>query len=311
MINGEPPESPSPGTESAPALASPPAPVVPEIGKLGAGKWWTSPSGEHRAVDLKTDQPHSARMYDYYLGGKDHFRADREAAERALASFPNARTSARENRAFLVRSIRHLASTAGIRQFLDIGTGIPTSPNLHEVAQGVDPRARVVYADNDPIVLTHARALLTSAAEGVTAYLDVDLHSPESILAAPQLRDTLDFSQPIALSVLAILHFFPDADDPFALVDELVRELPTGSYLTITHATADYDDGMERLAASYRASGIPAQTRSRDEILRFFDGLEVLDPGLCTVHRWRPDADVRSDLTDGEVSFYGAVARKA
>ncbi|MCK9896458.1 SAM-dependent methyltransferase [Frankia sp. AgB32] len=272
--------------------------------------WWRSRAQAHPPVDLKTDQPHSARMYDYYLGGKDNFPADRAAAEQALASFPNARTASHANRAFMARTTRHLAGEAGIRQFLDIGTGIPTSPNLHEVAQSVAPQARVVYADNDPIVLTHARALLTGTAQGATAYLDVDLHDPQRILTAQELHDTLDLTQPVALSVLAIMHFVPDADDPHGLLRQLLDGLPAGSYLTLTHATADHDDGMERLAASYRASGIPAQQRTRAEVLRFFDGLDLLDPGLQIVHRWRPDPDTPPDLTDAQVSFYGAVARK-
>ncbi len=275
-----------------------------------AQAWWRSQAEAHPPVDLKTDQAHSARMYDYYLGGKDNFPADRAAAEQALASFPNARTASRANRAFLARTTRHLAGEAGIRQFLDIGTGIPTSPNLHEVAQSVTPQARVVYADNDPIVLSHARALLTGTAQGATAYLDVDLRDPQRILAAPELRSTLDLTQPVALSVLAIMHFIPDADDPHGLLHQLLDGLPAGSYLTLSHATADLDEGMERLAASYRASGIPAQQRTHAEILTFFDGLDLLDPGLQFVHRWRPDPDAPPTVTDAEVSFYGAVARK-
>nr|WP_236705922.1 SAM-dependent methyltransferase [Frankia sp. ACN1ag] len=261
-------------------------------------------------VDLKTDQPHSARMYDYYLGGKDHFPVDRDAAERTLAVFPNARIAAQANRAFMIRTTRHLAAQAGIRQFLDIGTGIPTSPNLHEAAQGIAPDARVVYADNDPIVLTHARALLATTPEGRTAYLDADLHDPESILGAPELRATLDLTRPVALSLIATIHFFPDSDDPHALLRRLLQALPSGSHLTLTHATADYDEGMERVAATYRANGIPAQQRGRTEVARFFDGLDLLDPGLQIVHRWRPDDDTPDGLTDAQVSFYGAVGRK-
>ncbi|CAJ61647.1 MULTISPECIES: SAM-dependent methyltransferase [Frankia] len=283
-----------------------------ESGVEGSGDatWWTTLAGERRPVDLKIDQPHSARMYDYYLGGKDNFPADRAAAEQALAAFPNARVASHANRAFMVRTTRHLAGEAGVRQFLDIGTGIPTSPNLHEVAQAVAPDARVVYADNDPIVLTHARALLTSTPQGTTAYLDVDLRDPASILAAPELRAALDLTRPVALSLIAIMHFIPDADDPRGLLGRLLRELPSGSYLTLTHATADHDEGMERLAAAYRAGGIPAQARTRAEVARFFDGLELLDPGLQIVHRWRPDGAAPTDLTDAQVSFYGAVARK-
>ncbi|WP_261567498.1 SAM-dependent methyltransferase [Frankia gtarii] len=286
------------------------APHESEDQDAGGTTWRTTLGGEHSPIDLKTDQPHSARMYDYYLGGKDNFPADREAAEQALAAFPNARVASHANRAFMARTTRHLAGEAGIRQFLDIGTGIPTSPNLHEVAQAVAPDARVVYADNDPIVLAHARALLTSTPQGTTAYLDVDVRNPESILAAPELRAALDLTRPVALSLIAIMHFIPDADDPLDLLHRLLRELPSGSYLTITHATADHDEGMERLAAAYRAGGIPAQQRTRAEVARFFDGLELLDPGLQIVHRWRPDGETPTDLTDAQVSFYGAVGRK-
>ncbi|WP_256789071.1 SAM-dependent methyltransferase [Frankia sp. AvcI1] len=274
------------------------------------GTWWKTLAEERSPVDLKTDQPHSARMYDYYLGGKDHFPADREAAERTLAVFPNARIAAQANRAFMIRTTRYLAAQVGIRQFLDIGTGIPTSPNLHEAAQGIASDARVVYADNDPIVLTHARALLTSTPAGRTAYLNADLHNPESILDAPELRATLDLTQPVALSLIATIHFFPDSDDPHGILRRLLQALPSGSHLTLTHATADYDEGMERVAAAYRAGGIPAQQRGRTEVARFFDGLDLLDPGLQIVHRWRPDDDTPNDLTDAQVSFYGAVGRK-
>jgi hypothetical protein len=275
-----------------------------------AEAWWKTRADVRNPVDLKTDQPHSARMYDYYLGGKDHFPTDREAAEQTLTVFPNARIAAQANRAFMIRTTRYLAGQVGIRQFLDIGTGIPTSPNLHEAAQGIAPDARVVYADNDPIVLTHARALLASTPAGRTAYLDADLHHPESILDAPELRATLDLTRPVALSLIATIHFFPDSEDPHAILDRLLQALPSGSHLTLTHATADYDEGMERVAAAYRANGIPAQQRGRADVARFFDGLDLIDPGIQIVHRWRPDDDTPNNLTDAQVSFYGAVGRK-
>ncbi|ABD11627.1 hypothetical protein ThrDRAFT_03272 [Frankia casuarinae] len=275
------------------------------------GQWWKSLAEERSPVDLRTDQPHAARMYDYFLGGKDNFPVDREAAEQARAAFPGASIAAVENRAFLRRATRFLATEVGIRQFLDIGTGIPTSPNLHEVAQGIAPDARIVYTDNDPIVLAHARALLASTPEGRTAYLDADLRDPERILAAPELRDTLDLTQPVALSMIAIFHFIPDADDPYGILGRLLAALPSGSYLALTHATADVNPSMEQLFITYRSRGIPGQQRTRAEVERFFAGLELIDPGVEMVHRWRPEepAAEGEGPTDAEVSVYGGVAR--
>ncbi|WP_261568997.1 SAM-dependent methyltransferase [Frankia gtarii] len=260
-------------------------------------------------TDLKIDVPHSARMYDYYLGGKDNFPADRQAAEDALAVFPNALVMARQNRAFMVRVTSYLAGEVGVRQFLDVGTGIPTSPNLHEVVQGIAPESRVVYADNDPIVLTHARALLTSSPQGRTAYLDADLRDPARILTAPELRNTLDLTEPVALSLIAILHFVPDDADPYGIVRRLLDALPSGSFLALTHATADFDPAALELAEKYREQGISAVARNRVEVARFFDGLELVDPGVQAVHHWRPDSTV-PDLTDAQVSIYGALGRK-
>ncbi|WP_045876514.1 SAM-dependent methyltransferase [Pseudofrankia sp. DC12] len=267
-------------------------------------------------VDLRIDVPHSARMYDYYLDGKDNFTADREAANLVLAEFPQARTAARQNRAFLRRATRYLAASAGVRQFLDIGTGIPTSPNLHEIAQANTPEARIVYVDNDPIVLSHARALLTSSPQGVTAYLDANLLEPARILDSEDVRDTLDLTRPVGLSLIAVLHFLPDDADPYGIVATLLDALPSGSYLTLTHATADFARAQaDQAAAIYRARGIPAQARSLDEVDCFFDGLELIDPGVVVAHHWRPDAapptgHVEVTLTDDEVSCYAAVGRK-
>ncbi|WP_083866896.1 MULTISPECIES: SAM-dependent methyltransferase [Frankia] len=272
-------------------------------------EWWKAFMEQRTAVELKTDRPHAARMYDYYLGGKDNFPADRLAAEQALAVFPNGRVTARQNRAFMARAIRYLAGEAGIRQFLDVGTGIPTSPNLHEIAQAIAPESRVVYTDNDPIVLAHARALLTSSPQGHTAYLDADVRDTDRILTSPELRDPLDLDRPVALSLVALLHFVPDADDPDGIVRRLVDALPSGSYLLLSHITADYDPAWERVTETYRARGIPAQQRSRAEFARFFDGLELVDPGIQVVHRWRPDGAV-PDLTDAAVSIHGGLGRK-
>ena len=177
-------------------------------------------------AEIDTSRPHSARIYDYFLGGKNHFAADREVAEKSLASIPSGRTGAREQRAFLGRAVSYLAAEAGVRQFLDIGTGLPTTDNVHEVAQAIVPSARVVYVDNDPLVLAHARALLTSSEEGRTAYIHADLRSPGEILSSPVVREVLDFSQPVALMLVGILHFLEDKDEPERIIDTLLGALP-------------------------------------------------------------------------------------
>jgi S-adenosyl methyltransferase len=265
------------------------------------------------SANLELDRPHPARMYDYYLGGKDNYPADREAAEAALEAFPGRDTAPRQNRAFLVRAVRYLAQEAGIRQFVDVGTGIPTSPNLHEAAQAVAPESRIVYVDNDPIVLVHARALLTSSREGRTSYIDADLRNPESILTAPQLHRTLDLSRPVALTLIAIMHFIHDADDPCGIIRRLMDALPSGSYLALSQATGDFTpDGLGKVTEAYQRARIPIRIRSRAEIERFFDGLELVEPGLQLVNHWRlgPGEAHLARLPDHEVSVYGAVARK-
>lgn len=268
-----------------------------------------SPDRAPTSLELDITKPHSARLYDYYLGGKDNYPADRAAAEEVLKVFPGVQTMARQNREFMARAVHFLAAEQSISQFLDIGTGLPTSPNVHQVAQDVIPTARVVYADNDPLVLTHARALLTSRTpQGRTAYLDADLADPAAILSSAQLRETLDLTQPIAVSLIAILHFFPDDRDPYAIVRTLVEALAPGSYLVLSHATADLDTAVGAAVDVYRSQGIVSQARSREQVSRFFDGLELVDPGLTLVHRWRP-APNALELSDAEVSMYGAVAR--
>jgi len=191
--------------------------------------------------EINTAKPHAARVYDFYLGGKDHFAADRETGQALMRVVPTIRAAARENRAFLGRAVRFLVAEAGVRQFLDIGTGLPSANNVHEVAQGLAPSCRVVYVDNDPIVLAHARALLTSAPEGKTAYIQADLREPEKILSDPATRATLDFSQPIALMLVAVLHFVPDEEQPRRIVDTLLGALSSGSYLVASHVTAEHD----------------------------------------------------------------------
>ena len=266
----------------------------------------------HQTVDLQTGQPHPARVYDYLLGGKDNFAADRAAAEAGLRANPNSRIPPRENRAFLGRAVRYLAAEAGVSQFLDIGTGIPTSPNVHEVAQAIEPRARIVYVDNDPIVLTQARALLTTGPEGRTAYIDADLRDVDAILGSAELQRTLDLRQPVGLLLIAVMHFIPDEDDPWALAARLLAALPSGSYLALSHLTGDFDPAAwAGVVAVYRRSGVTMQVRPKPDVERFFAGLDLIDPGVVSLPRWRPDpSDVGSPPGDAAVSVYGGVARK-
>ena len=272
---------------------------------------WMKP-GENDApsVELRTDVPHSARIYDFLLGGKDNFPADREASTEIASVWPNLPNSMRANRSFMHRVTRYLAEREGIRQFLDIGTGLPTSPNLHEVAQGVDPTARVVYVDNDPMVLVHARALLTSTPEGRTTYIDADLHDPEAILKAPALQATLDLEQPVALSLIAVLQFVTDEAEAHAIIDGLMAQLAPGSFLALSTVTADSaPEEVARGIAAYEARGIPERIRSRAEVEQLFRGLELVEPGVCLVHRWHPDAEAAA-TPDAQVHMHGGVARK-
>jgi hypothetical protein len=256
-------------------------------------------------------RPHPARMYDYYLGGKNHFAADREVAEKLLASVPSGRTGARENRAFLGRAVRYLTAEAGVMQFLDIGTGLPTTNNVHEVAQAAAPSARVVYVDNDPLVLAHARALLPSSPEGRTAYIQADLRDPTVILTDPVTRDVLDFSQPVALMLVAVLHFMPDEFKPAAAIATLLDALPSGSYLVASHLTAEHDPaGSAAGMRAYQAAGVPIQLRDSAEFAALaFTGLELVPPGVVLVSEWRPTG-MGPRPTAAEVNCYGGVARK-
>ena len=275
---------------------------------------WMNVGPAYPGVDLQTDRPHPARVYDYLLGGKDNYAADRAAAEAGLKANPNSRVPPRENRAFLRRVVRYLARDAGISQFLDIGTGIPTSPNVHEIAQDVEPAARIVYVDNDPIVLAHARALLTTGPAGRTAYIDADLRDVEHILGSADLRDTLDLSQPVGLLLIAVMHFMPDEDDPYRLASELLAALPSGSYLALSHLTGDFDPAAwEGVAAVYRRSGVIMRVRSHAEIEQFFAGLDLIEPGVVSLPRWRPDPTDMGQAgiaSDAAVSVYGGLARK-
>jgi O-methyltransferase involved in polyketide biosynthesis len=255
---------------------------------------------------LDTSVAHSARLWNYLLGGKDNFAADREAAEQALALMPELVQSARADREFLGRAVRWLAGPAGIRQFLDVGTGLPTANNTHEVAQAVAPDCRVVYVDNDPMVLVHARALLTSTPEGVTDYIDADLREPETILKAA--TRTLDFTRPIAIMLLGVLNFIVDDEQAYPIVDQLVDAVPAGSYLVVSHPTREVNgDAVDEAMRMWNASGAaPIVARDREGIGRFFERLEMLEPGVVSCSRWRPDPGTRP----AEVSEFCAVGRK-
>ena len=259
------------------------------------GEWFRGITPTTKPTEIDTTVAHPARVYDYWLGGKDNFAADREAAERVLAVTPGLRFRVRANRAFLARAVRYLAAEAGIRQFLDIGTGIPSANNTHEVAQAATPECRVVYVDNDPIVLAHARALLASNSAGATAYIDGDLRDTQAILDAA--ARTLDFSQPVALMLLGILHLVSDAEDPYAIVARLLAAVPAGSYLTISHPASDIHSGQAEAQRRYNERVSTPQTlRTHGEVYRFFDGLSLVPPGVVYVHTWRPDpSDGASD----------------
>jgi hypothetical protein len=250
-------------------------------------------------------------MYDYFLGGKDNFAADRATAAKVLDSWGTVRTAVRENRAFLGRTVRYLAADAGVGQFLDIGTGLPSANNVHEVAQAVNPATRVVYADNDPIVLAHARALLASGPQGATAYLDADVREPEKILSDQVTQTTLDFTEPIALMLVAVLHFIPDEDDPRRIVRTLVDALPSGSYVVASHATAEHNpEGLSGASRAYSEGGVRGALRTSEEFADLvFGGLELVDPGVVLVSEWRPEEGGLRP-TAAEVNAYGAVARK-
>jgi hypothetical protein len=273
-------------------------------GAAGADPDWLPP-------EINTDVAHPARVYDYWLGGKDNFPADRALAEHIMQAIPTMRAMAQANRAFLVRAVRYLAGEAGIRQFLDIGTGIPTSPNVHEVAQAVAPDAQVVYVDNDPIVLAHARALLKSQDVGETAFILADLRQPQAIVDHPTLGATLDLTEPVALLMVAVLMYFRDSEDPnpYGMVATLLERLPSGSYLAVSHPTADFNpQAMAGAVAAAEQAGVTLVPRSRAETEAFFAGLELVEPGVVPVLTWRPDDQ---PPTEPHAAYYWAgVARK-
>ena len=257
--------------------------------------------------DFDTSVPHIARVYDYWLGGKDNFAADRELGEQTLEAYPNLVFSVRANRAFLARTVRFLAREAGIRQFLDIGTGIPTANNTHEVAQHIAPDSRIVYVDNDPIVLSHARALLKSSPQGACAYLDADLRDPDAILSAA--AGTLDFGQPIAVMLIAVMHFIGDDAQASEIITRLTTACVPGSYLVISHVGGDNDaeQQTEMVRRLNQAVAQKATMRDRAGVTRLFDGLELVAPGVVRVSDWRPDSDLEAARPTG---LWGGVARK-
>ncbi|WP_217236473.1 SAM-dependent methyltransferase [Streptomyces sp. AC555_RSS877] len=260
---------------------------------------------------IDTTRPHPARVYDWFLGGKDNYPVDEELGRQITSIDTGALRAARANRRFMQRATRRLAREAGIRQFLDIGTGIPTEPNLHQIAQSVAPDARVVYVDNDPIVLAHAEALLRGTPEGVTEYLQADARDPRSILE--QARHILDFDRPIALSLIALLHFVADEDGAYELVEALVDTLAPGSCLVLSAMTADFEpENVQRGIAAYAAGGVTLVARSQAEMGGFFEGLEVMEPGIVSVADWHPELSATGERLDGDgpVSLYGAVGLK-
>jgi hypothetical protein len=252
---------------------------------------------------------HPARRYNYWLGGKDNFAADRESGDQLQAMFPKVRLGALANRALLQRATRFLAAEAGVRQFLDIGTGLPTADNTHEVAQGVAPESRVVYVDNDPMVMVHARALLTSSPQGRTAYIEADLNEPARILADPATRATLDFDRPVGLMMLALLHLITDDEEARAILDRLVGALAPGSFVALSHACLDVDVTHTAVKA-WNESGTPHPLRARTgaEIEALFDGLELVEPGIVSCARWRPEPNPWGEPQE-TMTFCG-VARK-
>ncbi len=275
-------------------------------GASAAQQHGNAQNGTAEPSSFDTSVAHPARVYDYLLGGKDNYEADREAADGLVAISPNVLPSVRANRAFLRRAVQYLTAEAGIRQFLDIGTGLPTAENTHQVAQGIAPESRVVYVDNDPIVLAHARALLTSAPEGSTAYIDADLRHTDAILR--EAAETLDFGKPIAVMLLCIMQYVPDSAGPHQMVSTLMEAVSPGSYLTMSDTTRDIEtEQMIAGAAQYNARLGPNMftPRTRAEFQAFFDGMELVEPGLVPLPQWRALADPRQ-----VIPMYAAMGRK-
>ena len=264
-----------------------------------------------RADEIDTSRAHPARMYDYYLGGKDNYEVDREAAERVRAAMPNVMDAARVNRAFMHRAVRAVVG-GGIRQIIDIGTGIPTAPNTHEIAQGIAPETRVAFVDNDPIVGVHANARLRGV--GATGFALADIRDPAAVLGHPVVKNLIDFDEPIALMLLAVLHFVKDDEDPWRIVATLRDALPAGSVLVLSHVTgdvrvglADQDERLTEAVHAYDKATSPIALRPVPQIRAFFEGFEVEEPGVVTCAEWRPDPDT---WNEAPIGFYGGVGRK-
>jgi SAM-dependent methyltransferase len=261
--------------------------------------------------EIDTSRPHPARIYDFFIGGQNNFPADRETAAQILRRSPTAHIAAQQNRAFLGRAVRYLTAEAGITQFLDIGSGLPTTSNVHEVAQAITPSARVVYVDNDPLVLAQARDLLTSSPEGRTAYLPGDLRDPAAILSHPETQAVLDFGQPVALMLVAILHLTPDEFGPAQIIATLLRALPPGSYLVASHLTTEHDPAATSAGQqTMREAGMAMQKRDSGRFAELaFSGLDLVPPGVVLASEWRPDGPGPRPLP-AEVNCYAGVARK-
>jgi len=268
------------------------------------------PDARRGAID--TSVAHPARRYNYWLGGKDHFAADRASGDEMAAAFPTIRDTAVENRRFLQRATRFLAAECGIRQFLDIGTGLPTADNTHEVAQRIAPGSRVVYVDNDPMVMAHARALLTSTPEGRTAYLEDDIRRPESILASVGLHDTLDLNRPVGLMLVAVLHFVQDDSRLGPIVRTLLDAVPSGSYLVASHATYDLPspEVVTRWEMLVEAGKVDIRSRPREEFTALFTGLDLVEPGVVPVSEWRAAGEAGPRPDPGDIAMFAGVARK-
>ncbi|ARX86925.1 hypothetical protein SMD44_06406 [Streptomyces alboflavus] len=257
---------------------------------------------------INTAQPHTARIWNYWLGGKDNYAVDREAGDSIRELHPGIGDYARADRLFLGRAVRHLVADCGVRQFLDIGTGLPTADNTHEVAQRIAPESRIVYVDNDPLVLTHARALLTSSPEGRTDYLDADMRDVEAVLE--HASQTLDFSRPVALMLLGVVIFIEDDKEAQGLVRRIMDALPSGSYLVLSHTiTSPAMPDVDAAVAFWNEHGTPKLTqRTPEQVAKFFDGLELLEPGVVSCSRWRPEPTGLGE--PDEVAMFGGVARK-
>ncbi|WP_268987331.1 SAM-dependent methyltransferase [Streptomyces radicis] len=256
----------------------------------------------------RTDRPHAARMYDYLLGGRDHYAADGEAAEKALAIFPKLRTAAEENRAFLGRAVRYLVREAGIRQFIDLGSGMPTALNVHQIAQGIEPRSRVLYVDNDPIVLAFGGAML--AQDERTAVIRCDIRRPRDIIEHPRTAALLDLTRPIGVLAVAVLHFIDDEHDPEGVVRTFRDVAAPGSHVVLSHAASDLlPETARSLQAAYRAHGVPLTIRDRACFERFFEGLELVEPGIDMVSEWRPTAPADERPPREDVCWFGGVGR--